>query len=340
MKKALITGVSGQDGAFLAKLLLEKGYTVYGFVRSRLSCWRLQELKLLEKINLLDLDFENTKELYENLDLIQPDEIYNLVAQSSVAKSFENPLETIWIDGFWVSHILEWIRKNKRETRFFQAGSGEIFGISKTFPQTEETHLSPNNPYSTAKVFAHNLVKNYRELYGIFAVNGILFNHDSELRGINFFTRKVSNHIAGYFLGKKSILEVGNINVERDIGYAKEYVEAMYLSLQVDNPSDYVIATGTSQSIKNFITECFKVIHIDLIWQTNLTYQSGLDVSTGEVLVKVNPSYFRHFEIPKQLGDPTKAKQILGWKAKTTLSELAKIMVEYDIKFLSNQNIF
>lgn len=335
MKKALITGISGQDGAFLAQLLLKNGYRVFGFTRNRASCWRLEELGLIPRITLFEVDFHHLKDLYGALEQIQPNEIYNLAAQSSVAKSFLEPMETIWVDGFWMAHLLEWIRIHSKETRLFQAGSGEIFGTSKTFPQSEESPLFPCTPYSSAKVFAHNLVKNYRDIYGLYCVNGILFNHDSELRGMDFFTRRVSSHVAAHHLGQHHILEVGNIDVERDIGYAGEFVEAMYLSLQVKDPTDYIIATGISHPIRNFITECFRTIKINILWEGNSLGLKGLDSSTGELLVQVNPKNFRYVDAPKQLGDISRAEKILGWKAKTSFAEVAKIMVEKDINILS-----
>jgi GDPmannose 4,6-dehydratase len=337
MKKAFITGISGQDGAYLARLLLEKGYHVSGGIRNpETAPWRLQELGIAGEIELLPFDICDKNSIEKSILQIKPDEVYNLAAQSSVARSFTNPVETALVDAMGVVYLLEAIRCNSNGAHFFQAGSTEMFGQSENSTQDEFTHFAPNSPYSCAKVYAFQLTANYRNIYKLFTVNGILFNHDSELRGSEFFTRSVTAHVAMRSLGQKSILQVGNIDSERDIGYAKEFVEAMYLTLQYKQPEDFVIATGTKIKIREFISYSFEYIGINIIWKGKGFDEEGIDSKTGEILVKVNPINYRPSSIDSQMGNPSKIEQLLNWKAKITPREVAHKMVQNDINKISN----
>lgn len=335
MERVLITGISGQDGAYLSRLLLEKGYLVYGLTRNKFQTWRLKQLNILEKVKLYEHDYQNIHKLYEVLSEVQPTQIYNLAAQSSVSKSYELPLETLQINSFWMVNLLEWIRKKSPTTRFFQASSSEIFGNSLQIPQTETTPLVPLNPYSTSKAFALHITRNYREIYELFCVNGILYNHDSELRESHFFTQKVSRHVAEIYHGKKEILYLGNLNPKRDIGYAPEYVEGMLLSLNHDEPDDFIFSTGKSYSLKRFVEYCFDLLGISIIWEQQDLFWKGFNKKTGECLIETDPKLFRKNEIEHLEGNPQKAKNLLGWEAKTSLEELAKIMTEYSINLIS-----
>lgn len=334
MEKVLITGISGQDGAFLAKLLLEKGFQVFGLTRNKKNLWRLEKLQLTNQIILIEHDYSNPKEISEILSKIQPNQIYNLAAQSSVQKSYENPLETVWLNGFWLVFLLEWIRKESPNTKFFQASSAEIFGNSQENPKTENTRIAPENPYSSSKTFAYFITKNYREIYNLFCVNGILFNHDSELRESHFFTRKVSSHVAEIYHGNKKILYLGNLEVVRDIGYAPEFVEAMYLSLQHSRAEDYVFATGKAHPLKVFVESCFQTIGISIIWENSNSQTLGINSKTKEKLVQIDKNLFRKNEIMHLQGDPQKAKQVLGWESKISIYELAEKMTLNEIHSL------
>jgi GDPmannose 4,6-dehydratase len=337
MKKVFISGISGQDGAWLAKLLIEKGYTVYGGVRykTKIIDWRLKFLGILESIHFINFNLIDPKSIEESIHNIQPDEFYNLAAQSSVAQSYNSPIETSLIDGLGVLYILEAIKKFSPHTKFFQASSSEIFGNAKEFPQTEETPLRPANPYAVAKSYAHWMVINYRNSYGLFCVNGILFGHESELRSEDFFSRKVSLHVANWHLGKRKILEVGNLNTEKDWGYAKEYVLGMYLSLQSEKPDDYIFATGTKTRIRNFIEHSFRVIDINLSWSGEDKDLEAHDTKTGELLVKINPEFYRVAEINSAYGNKTKAKNNLNWSPLLDYKKISEIMVRSDIERLS-----
>ena len=326
MERILITGISGQDGAYLAQLLSEKGVTIFGLTRNKKNLWRLEKLKLTNQVTLIEHNYDNPQEISEILSQIKPTQIYNLAAQSSVQNSYVNPLETVWLNGFWMSYLLEWIRKESPKTKFFQASSGEIFGNCIEIPQTETTKISPLNPYSTSKAFAYFLTKNYREIYDLFCVNGILFNHDSELRESHFFTQKVSSHIAEFYHGVRKILYVGNLQVIRDIGYAPEYVEGMFLSLQHSQAEDYIFSTGKAYQLKAFVEACFQTIGIKIIWENSNSQLIGIDFKTNDCLVKVDMNLFRKNEIQHLQGNPSKAKQILGWESKTDIHKLAEIM--------------
>jgi len=319
-KRALITGITGQDGAYLARFLLEKGYNVFGMYRrvSTPNFWRLQALDIFEKVELIPGDMADTNSLLECVTIAQPDEIYNLAAQSFVGASFEAPLLTANVDALGVTRLLEIIRMVNPKIKFYQASSSEIYGnVNSDYdePLNENSLREPASPYAAAKLYAFNIVKIYREAYGIFAVNGILFNHESPLRGLEFVTRKISNAVAKIFLGIQDEVVLGNLFAERDWGYAPEYIEAMWLMLQRDEPDDYVIATGESHSVKEFAKEAFKVVGLN--W---------------EKYCKTNKRFFRPLDVNRLVGDPTKAKKELGWSAKVRFKELARIMVEEDLK--------
>jgi GDPmannose 4,6-dehydratase len=332
MKKALITGISGQDGSFLARLLLKKGYKVYGGIRKNFSnTWRLKKLAIESQIIFIDFDISNPILVQEEIQKIKPDELYNLGSQSSVGKSYEIPIETNLTNGIGVLYILEAIRKFSPNTHFFQAGSTEMFGTEGDTAHTEESPLLPKNPYSTSKTYAFHLTKNYRELYNIFAVNGILFNHESELRGADFFSRKVSSNIAKYSLGYKEILEVGNISVYRDIGYAPEFVDAIYLSLQHSKAEDFIIATGKITQLKKFIEFSYQTIGIDLYWEGIGILEKGFNRTNGDMIVCINPNFFRTNDSNYHKGNPDKIFKTLGWKSQKSIQDIARIMVEFDI---------
>lgn len=338
MKKVFISGITGQDGAWLAKLLLGKGYQVYGGVRNiqKILNWRLHYTNTLNSIQFINFDLTNSESIENCIKEIKPDEFYNLAAQSSVAESFISPLETSIIDGLSVLHILESIKKYSPHTKFFQASSSEIFGNSKITPQTEDTPIQPANPYAVAKSYAHWMNQNYRNTFGLFCVNGILFGHESELRSEDFLTRKVSLHVANWYKGNKSVLEVGNVETEKDWGYAQEYVEGMYLSLQEKTPEDYIFATGKKTKVRSFIESSFGVIHISLKWEGEAEDLKAYDSKTGELLVQINPKFYRPIEIKSAFGNPSKAKEKLNWSPSIDSNKISEIMVSRDIERLSH----
>jgi len=316
MKKALITGITGQDGAYLAKLLLDKGYEVYGTYR-RLSTpnfWRLQYLDIFDKVNLIPADLLDASSIIEAINLSEPDEIYHLAAQSFVGASFEQPIGTGEITGLGVTRILEAVRQINTKAKFYQASTSELYGESQSTPQLEETPFHPRSPYSTAKLYGYWISRIYREAYGIFACNGILFNHESPLRGLEFVTRKISNGVAKIALGIEKELRLGNLEAKRDWGYAPEYVESMWLMLQQNEPDDYVIATNEMHSVKEFAKAAFNTVDID--WQEH---------------VKVDKRFFRPLEVNQLQGDYSKAKRKLGWKPKVKFDKLVEIMVKSDL---------
>lgn len=330
MKTALITGITGQDGSYLARHLLERGYRVFGNSRTPLKkAYRLQELGISSSVEWIDLDLLEESSVLQSVSKLQPDEIYNLAAQSSVSKSFLSPLETARIDAFAVCFLLEAIRIHSPKTRFFQASSSEVFGNEKCLSETSP--FSPVNPYSIAKTYAHMLTVNYRKLYNLYLVCGILFNHDSELRGDDFFTKIVSRHVAHFHFGKNDPLRVGNINVRRDIGYAPEYVDAIHLTLSGKTPEDYIISTGKSEPIRNFITYCYKAISVDLEWRGNGIHEKAYIKNTDTILVEIDPDKFRPTEVDSMESDPHKIKNTFGWKAIVPISEIAQKMVIFDI---------
>jgi GDPmannose 4,6-dehydratase len=333
MPSAFITGVTGQDGAWLAKLLLEKGYIVYGGVRrnSRRNLSSLEFLGIQNKIKLVEFDLIEYSNIFETIKEIKPDEFYNLAAQSFVATSFKQPILTAMTDGVSIAYILDILKTLSPNTKFYQASTSEMFGLVQEIPQKESTPFHPRSPYGVAKLYAHWLTINYRESYGMFATSGILFNHESELRGPEFVTRKITMNVAKRYKGVNELLELGNLDSKRDWGYAKEYVEGMYLMLQADKPDNYVLATGVTTTIRDFVSKAFAVIDIDVRWEGVGEAEQGFNNKTGELLVKVNPQFYRPAEVELLIGDASKAEKDLGWKAKTDISQLTEIMVKSDI---------
>jgi GDPmannose 4,6-dehydratase len=333
-KVALITGIRGQDGAYLAKLLLEKGYEVYGADRrsGEGGFWRLKELGIEKDVKVVYMDLLEFTNIFRTIEKIKPDEIYNLAAQSFVAASFEQPILTSDINSLGTLRLLEVIRTVKPDTKFYQASTSEMFGKVKTLPLNEDSYFYPRSPYAISKLFAHWITVNYREAYNIFACSGILFNHESPLRGTEFITRKVSLAVARIKYGKQDKLVVGNLDAKRDWGYAPEYVYGMYLMLQNDKPDDFVLATGEAHSVREFIEEAFRVAGFEIYWEGRGLEEKGRDAKTGKVLVEVSPEFYRPAEVDVLVGDYSKAKRILGWEPKTTFKELVRIMVEEDMR--------
>lgn len=339
-KKALITGITGQDGAYLAEFLLDKGYIVHGIKRrsSSLNTDRIDNLyqDLHEKDVRFFLhygDLTDSTNLIRIIQLVQPDEIYNLAAQSHVQVSFETPEYTANSDALGTLRILEAIRilGLTEKTRFYQASTSELFGKVQETPQKETTPFYPRSPYAAAKIYGYWITVNYREAYGMYACNGILFNHESPLRGETFVTRKITRAVARIKLGLQQKLYLGNLNAKRDWGYAKDYVEAMWLMLQQEQPEDFVIATGETHAVRKFVELAFREVGINIQWQGQGVEEKGIDTATGDVLVEVDPRYFRPTEVDLLLGDATKARLKLGWEPKTSLSELCSMMVQADL---------
>ena len=339
MKKALITGVTGQDGSYLAEFLLEKDYEVHGIVR-RASTEKKERIDHLEgspNFHLHYGDLTDSLSLVKIISKVEPDEIYNLAAQSHVAVSFEVPEYTADATGTGVIRLLEAIRTCglEKKCRFYQASTSELFGKVQEIPQSETTPFYPYSPYAAAKQYAYWVVRNYREGYGMFATNGILFNHESERRGETFVTRKITLAAAKIAAGVQDKLYLGNLDALRDWGYAKDYVECMWLMLQHNEPDDFVVATGEQYSVRDFCTRAFKRAGIELIWEGEGVKEKGVDVSTGKIIVEVSPEFFRPTDVVTLLGNPTKAKEKLGWNPrKTSFDELVNIMVDSDIKLV------
>lgn len=347
-KTALITGITGQDGSYLAEFLLEKGYEVHGTLRrsSSFNTGRIEHLYLDEWIrdmkqkrlvNLHYADMTDSSSLIRIIQTIQPDEIYNLAAQSHVKVSFEVPEYTAESDAVGTLRLLEAVRilGLGKKTRIYQASTSELFGLVQEVPQKETTPFYPRSPYGVAKLYGFWITKNYRESYGMFAVNGILFNHESERRGETFVTRKITLAVARIAQGIQDKLYVGNLDAKRDWGYARDYVECMWLILQHDTPEDFVIATGEMHSVREFCTMAFAEAGINLRWEGEEVNEKGIDVTTGKTLVEVDPKYFRPAEVEQLLGDPTKAKKLLGWDPnRTPFPELVKRMVRHDMHFV------
>lgn len=342
MKKAIITGITGQDGAYLAELLLEKGYQVFGTYRrsSSMNFWRIEELGIHNNPNLqlIEYDLNDQTSNIRLLEKIQPDEIYNLAAQSFVGVSFDQPIYTAQTTGIGALHILEAIRMVNPKIKFYQASTSEMFGKVQEVPQTEKTPFYPRSPYGFSKLFAHWATINYRESYGIFGVSGILFNHESPLRGREFVTRKITDSVAKIHLGKLDKIELGNLEAERDWGYAKEYVEGMYKMLQYETPETFVLATNKTQTVKSFVELSFNNIGIEMEWKGKEDNEKGYCSKSGKLLVNVNPQFYRPAEVDYLVGDAQKAKDLLGWEAKTNLKDLCANMVEKDI--IRNTNGF
>lgn len=332
-KKAFITGVTGQDGAFLSRLLIDKGYEVYGGVRrtSRRNLSTLEYLGVDDKIKLVDFDLLDYSNIFDTIKSIQPDEFYNLAAQSFVGTSFKQPISTGMIDGMGVAYILDVIKTISPQTKFYQASTSEMFGKVQAIPQVEETPFYPRSPYGVAKLYAHWMTVNYRESYNLFATSGILFNHESELRGPEFVTRKITLNVAKWAMGQGKVLELGNLDSKRDWGYAKEYVEGMWRMLQAETPDTFVLATGQTHTIRSFVEKSFGYINKQINWQGEGDMEQGFDAATGELLVKVNPDFYRPAEVDLLVGDAKKAKEVLGWQAETQVDKLAALMVEADI---------
>ena len=341
-KTAFITGITGQDGSYLAEFLLEKGYEVYGLFRrgstnttQRIADLMQEKAKEDEKLHLVYGDMTDSMNLVRLIMEIKPDEIYNLAAQSHVAVSFEEPEYTANADGMGVLRILEAVRIAglEKTTRIYQASTSELYGKVAEIPQKETTPFHPRSPYGVAKMYGYWITKHYREAYGMYAVNGILFNHESERRGETFVTRKITLAVGNIVNGKQEKLYLGNLNAKRDWGYAKDYVECMWLMLQQEKPEDFVIATGETRTVREFVEKAFEVAGINICWTGEGVNEKGFDAATGKVLVEVSPEFFRPAEVDLLLGDPTKAKTVLGWNPrKTTFEELVRRMVEYDLR--------
>lgn len=336
MKKAVVTGVTGQDGAYLAELLLEKGYKVYGTYRRTASVnfWRLEELGIKEHPNLelVEFDLTDLSNAIRLLEKAKPNEVYNLAAQSFVGVSFEQPLATAQITALGCANLLEAIRIVDKSIKFYQASTSEMFGKVQEIPQKETTPFYPRSPYGVAKLYAHWMTINYRESYNIFATSGILFNHESPLRGLEFVTRKITDGVAKIKLDKLKYLELGNLDAKRDWGFAKDYVEGMYLMLQAKEPDAYVLATNRTQSVRDFVRMAFKAVDIELEFKGEGEQEYAINRATGETVVKVNPKFYRPAEVDLLIGDASKAKKVLGWEPKTSLEELCNIMVTADLK--------
>ncbi|MBL0176399.1 MAG: GDP-mannose 4,6-dehydratase [Ignavibacteria bacterium] len=337
MKTALITGITGQDGSYLAEFLLDKGYTVHGILRrsSSFNTGRIDHLYndaaiLNSRLFLHYGDLTDSSNLNRLLERIQPDEVYNLAAQSHVKVSFEVPEYTAEVDAIGTLRFLDAIKETGVKTRFYQASTSELYGKVQEIPQTERTPFYPRSPYAVAKIYGYWIVVNYREAYGLYACNGILFNHESPRRGETFVTRKITRAAARIKAGLQTGLTLGNLGAKRDWGYAPEYVEAMWLMLQQDVPDDFVIATGETHTVRDFASVAFSELGIELAWEGDGETEAGRDRASGAVLVSVNPAYYRPTEVELLIGDPSKAKEKLGWQPKVTFEELARMMARSD----------
>lgn len=343
MKKALITGITGQDGSYLAELLLDKGYEVHGLKRrsSSFNTGRIEHLMSNSMLKLHDGDMTDSTNLMRLVKEIQPDEIYNLAAQSHVKVSWDCPEFTAESDAVGTLRLLEAVRLNglEKKTKFYQASTSELFGLIQEPIQSEKTPFYPRSPYGVAKLYSYWIIVNYRESFGMFACNGILFNHESPRRGETFVTRKITMAASRISLGMQEKLSLGNLNAKRDWGHAKDYVEGMWRILQNDKPEDFVLATGTTTSIRDFVTMTFKELGIDIEWQGSGVDEKGIDKATGKVVVDVNPAYFRPAEVELLLGDSTKARTKLGWKPTYDLQMLCHEMVESDLDLAKREKL-
>lgn len=335
-KTALITGITGQDGAYLAELLLNKGYIVYGTYRrsSSVNFWRINLLGIQDNKNLKLIEFDLTDQgnALKIISQIKPDEVYNLAAQSFVGVSFDQPSTTLFINAMGPLNLLEAIKSSSPNTKFYQASTSEMFGKVQEIPQTENTVFYPRSPYGASKLYAHWLTINYKESYNLFCSSGILFNHESPLRGKEFVTRKISDMVAKIHLGLESCLYLGNLDAKRDWGFAKEYVYGMWLMLQADSPDNFILATNRTVTVRDFVKLAFKSIGIDIYFEGKNESEIGINKKTGQVVVKVDPKYFRPAEVDLLIGDPSKAKSLLGWSPSTSLEDLCDIMVQSDIE--------
>jgi GDPmannose 4,6-dehydratase len=334
MKKALITGITGQDGAYLAEFLLRKGYEVYGAFRrtSDLNLTRLRYLGVDDKVNFVPMELHEFTNIQRSIEKVQPDEIYNLGSQSFVGLSFEIPIFTADVTGLGPLRLFEAVRSVNHKIKIYQASSSEMFGKVRTPFQNEDTPFYPRSPYAAAKLFAHSMAVNYRESYDMFVSSGILFNHESPLRGLEFVTRKITQAVARIKHGYQPAVLLGNLDASRDWGYAPEYVEAMWLMLQQPEPRDYVIATGKTHSVREFLEIAFKGAGFDIEWSGREVNEVGIDKNSGKILVRIDPKFYRPSEVDFLVGDYTKAKNLLGWSPKTTFEELISVMLEHDLK--------
>ncbi|GAB2921310.1 GDP-mannose 4,6-dehydratase [Paraburkholderia jirisanensis] len=336
MTSAVVTGITGQDGAYLTQLLLERGYDVYGTYRrtSSVNFWRLEDLGVQNhpKLHLVEHDLTDLGATIRLIEKAEPREVYNLAAQSFVGVSFEQPRTTAEITGVGALNVLDAIRIVNSKIRFYQASTSEMFGKVQAVPQKEDTPFYPRSPYGVAKLYAHWITVNYRESYDIFGSSGILFNHESPLRGREFVTRKITDSVAKISLGKLDVLELGNLDAKRDWGFAKEYVDGMYKMLQVERPDTYVLATNRTETVRDFVSMAFRAVGIEIKWRGEAEREEGVDASNGKVLIRVNPKFYRPAEVELLIGDASKAKAELGWEAKTSLEELCKLMVESDLQ--------
>lgn len=345
-KIAFITGITGQDGSYLAELLLEKGYVVHGMCRRSSSFNRERLTPFYDyhgkkgKLILHYGDTTDSSSILRILKIVKPDDIYHLAAQSHVKISFEIPEYTANADALGTLRILEGLKNLDMmgKVKFYNASTSELYGLVQESPQTEKTPFYPRSPYGIAKLYSHWITVNFREAYGMFACNGILFNHESERRGENFVSKKITQQVAKIKLGIDDTLELGNLDAKRDWGYAKEYVEAMWLMLQQKEPEDFIIATGENHTVREFAEKAFKRVSISIAWKGKGVDEKGIDEKTGKVLVRINPNYFRPAEVEELLGDSSYAKKKLGWKPKTKFDELVNLMVDYDIKRFSKKN--
>ena len=336
-KHALITGITGQDGSYLAELLLEKGYEVYGIIRRKsvVDYGNVEHIK--EKIHFIYADMTDIISLISAMKISQADEVYNLAAQSFVATSWEQPIATAEIDALGVTNLLEAIRTVRPTAKFYQASTSEMFGLVQETPQKETTPFYPRSPYGVAKLYGHWITKNYRESYGLFTCSGILFNHESERRGKEFVTRKITDSVARIRLGVQDYLELGNLDSKRDWGHSKDYVRAMWLMLQQDQPDDYVIATKETRTVRDFVARSFQTAGIEVEFRGEGVDEIGIDKATGKTIVKVNPVFFRPAEVDILLGDPAKAETVLGWKREISFTELVRRMVKNDLSIVERE---
>ena len=337
MKNALITGITGQDGSYLAEFLLEKGYNVYGIMRRKsvVDYGNVEHIK--DKIKFIYADMTDEISLINAMSIAEPDEVYNLAAQSFVATSWEQPLATADIDAIGVTKMLEAIRTVKPLCRFYQASTSEMFGLVQEIPQKETTVFYPRSPYGVAKLYGHWITKNYRESYDLYACSGILFNHESERRGKEFVTRKITDAVARIKFGIQDCLELGNMDSKRDWGHSKDYVKAMWLMLQQETPDDYVIATNETRTVREFVETSFEMAGISIEWKGEAIDEIGIDKATGRTVVKVNPKFFRPAEVDILIGDPTKAETNLGWRREIPFRELVERMVKNDIALVERE---
>lgn len=337
MKNALITGITGQDGSYLAELLLEKGYNVFGIMRRKsvVDYGNVEHIK--DKINFIYADMTDVISLINAMKVSQADEVYNLAAQSFVATSWEQPIATADIDAIGVTNILEAIRTVKPSARFYQASTSEMFGLVQEMPQTEKTPFYPRSPYGVAKLYGHWITKNYRESYGMYACSGILFNHESERRGKEFVTRKITDAVARIKLGLQECLELGNMDSKRDWGHSKDYVKAMWLMLQQEQPDDYVIATNETRTVREFVESAFNRVGIIVEWHGQGVDEIGVDKTSGNTIIKINKKFFRPAEVDILLGNPAKAEEKLAWVREIPFTELVRRMVDNDIALVERE---